>query len=161
MTLPLPMKTRQRHFLAANGQISAQCCDLREIREITRIRAGCRQRQNHTQTAFLHGLPKKWTFNPNITYHCAPHGKTYHYTTFGGDFGGCGSVPGHTMRAINGWSDMFYGWGGEDQDMGWRLIEASKIASDHIFHLIRADHGSDIVCIAYMLCIVACMQNAW
>ena len=78
-------------------------------------------------------------FNPNITYHCAPHGKTYHYTTFGGDFGGCGSVPGHTMRAINGWSNMFYGWGGEDQDMGWRLIEASKIASDHIFHLIRAD----------------------
>jgi len=39
-------------------------------------------------------------FNPNITYHCPPHGKTYHYTTFGGDFGGCGSVRGAVSRDI-------------------------------------------------------------
>ena len=56
--------------------------------------------------------------NYNISYHCPAHGKTYHYTSFGGDFGGCGSLPGPTIRAINGFSNMFFGWGGEDQDIG-------------------------------------------
>lgn len=77
--------------------------------------------------------------NPNISYHCPPHGKAYHHTTFGGDFGGVGSMTGPTFRAINGFSNMFFGWGGEDQDMGWRLDRSQRSANIQIDKILEEE----------------------
>ena len=42
-----------------------------------------------------------------------------------------------------------------------RAIKEHNLFRSFGVFLGRFRHGSDIVCIAYMLCIVACMQNAW
>jgi hypothetical protein len=34
--------------------------------------------------------------------------------------GGAFAVPGELFEKINGFSNLYYGWGGEDDDVYWR-----------------------------------------
>ena len=53
-------------------------------------------------------------------------------TTFGGPFGGIGSLPKDVFEGINGFSNDFFGWGGEDQEIGKRLGNARDIAKEKL-----------------------------
>lgn len=68
--------------------------------------------------------------NFNISYHC--HKQPFHYTTFGGPFGGVGSINEETMIHMNGFPNRYYGWGGEDQEIAFRMNHARDIASRYI-----------------------------
>lgn len=83
--------------------------------------------------------------NLNLSYACSDNNQPFHYTSFGGDFGGVGNINFETFSKINGFSNNFYGWGGEDQDIGWRLIEARKIASKRLAYLLNMDSKNKIL----------------
>ena len=48
-------------------------------------------------------------------------------------FGGVVQIPGDKFEKINGYSNMFWGWGGEDDDLYSRLFQYGK------FKMVRAD----------------------
>eukprot|EP00111_Clytia_hemisphaerica_P005217 TCONS_00015043-protein len=45
-------------------------------------------------------------------------------------FGGCGSFLRDDFEKINGFSNLFFGWGGEDDDLYKRLLSLSHIVND-------------------------------
>lgn len=97
----------------------------------------------------------KFPVNLNVSYHCQNknfHGRPVHYTPNFGSYGGVAQFSGDTIEAINGFSNMYFGWGGEDQDIGYRLNNANNYAKEIIEQLIgeefNCEHGRD-----YKLCI--------
>ena len=46
---------------------------------------------------------------------------------YDGFFGGAIALSGEQMRAINGFSNSFYGWGGEDDDALNRCAELDRL----------------------------------
>merc|ERR1712110_1138588 len=63
--------------------------------------------------------------NAKVPYQC--HRQPFHYTD-DGVFGGITQIRADTIRAINGFSNLFFGWGGEDTEMARRLTYAMRFA---------------------------------
>ena len=64
-----------------------------------------------------------------ISYRC--HRLPFHYTT-DGIFGGISQIPTDTIKAINGFSNLFFGWGGEDTEMARRLSYAFRLTNQNL-----------------------------
>lgn len=84
--------------------------------------------------------------NFDISYSC--NTKTLknpvHFTEFLGSFGGSGMIPGETVERINGFPNVYYGWGGEDQEINYRLAYARDVADNKIRNIILTERGKNI-----------------
>ena len=69
----------------------------------------------------------KFPVNFNLSMHCNNNQQTVHYLPYLGGYGGIAQFTAETILAINGFSNVFFGWGGEDQDVAIRVEEANKI----------------------------------
>ena len=50
----------------------------------------------------------------------------HHYKPrYGGFFGGVSSIRPYHFRLVNGFSNIYFGWGGEDNDFSKRLVKKS------------------------------------
>ena len=69
----------------------------------------------------------KFPINLNLSMHCNNNKQPVHYLPFLGSYGGVAQFPPETIYAINGFSNQYFGWGGEDQDIAYRMGEANII----------------------------------
>lgn len=64
---------------------------------------------------------------PTSPRHMAPSWEGYNYHPMGGKWmGGVLAISMKDMKDMNGWSNRFFGWGGEDDDFAYRLGRAKK-----------------------------------
>ena len=78
-----------------------------------------------------------------MLYRCDPSGNPRHLAVgvdhfnyklrYEGMFGGVSQVTGKKFEFVNGYSNRFWGWGGEDDDMKRRLVDYGK------YKLVRPD----------------------
>ena len=81
----------------------------------------------HPWDCYLFTDVDKFPINLNLSMHCNKNNQPIHYLPHLGSFGGVAQFPPETVLAVNGFSNEFFGWGGEDQDMGFRVSEGNKI----------------------------------
>lgn len=108
--------------------------------------------KNDNFDCFLTTDVDKFPVNLNVSYHCQNknfYGRPIHYTPSFGSYGGVAQFSGESIKAINGFSNKYFGWGGEDQDIGFRFNNANNYAQKAIEKLIIQKLGEDCskVCI--------------
>ena len=82
-------------------------------------------------------------FTSKIDYNCLKTSQVFHYLPRLGGFGGVMQINPKTFTHINGWSNLFYGWGGEDQEMARRVEYAGRIAKARISSLMKEEKVND------------------
>merc|ERR1712110_179544 len=82
-----------------------------------------RASEEHAFDCFIIHDVDRVPVNPKVPYHC--HRRPFHYTD-DGVFGGIAQIRKDTIMAINGFSNLFFGWGGEDTEIARRLAYATR-----------------------------------
>lgn len=60
----------------------------------------------------------------------------YSNVPYKGIFGGAVQIPGLVFEKVNGYSNKYFGWGGEDDDLSLRLYDFNRVEN---FNMIRPD----------------------
>lgn len=79
----------------------------------------------------------KLIINYNISLHCNSHSQVVHYPSFLGSYGGFAQISTESFFKMDGITNAYYGWGGEDQDMGYRVGDAFKRTKGRISQMLR------------------------
>jgi len=86
--------------------------------------------KEHNFDCFIMHDVDRVPINHKVSYRCQR--LPFHYTT-DGIFGGVSQIRTDTIKAINGFSNLFFGWGGEDTEMARRLSYATRLVNQAKF----------------------------
>ncbi|XP_063365894.1 beta-1,4-N-acetylgalactosaminyltransferase bre-4-like [Cydia amplana] len=92
------------------------------------LNAGFDQLKDYWECFIFHDVDLL-PLDPRILYTCPKYPRYMSTKVFAGDkivkltefFGGVTAMRDHHFQEVNGYSNRFWGWGGEDNDMYWRI----------------------------------------